>query len=410
MENYRFITIGICHYRFLPQLEGSEANFGALQRFLRNDLRLSEKQALFLGDDSKLGQERGIYPSYHNLIKSLGRVPHILFFQGYGTQTNGQSYLLPIDADPQNLENTAINLRSLLDKFQPETHAPALLILDLISIQSGNPISSQFLLEARQRGISLIVRFNRFQENLGELASALGEGLHYYQNALNLDLLEFYLRDRLDRGEENSLIILSPNLAARQQPLLPAIKTPTPPIRTRQPRPVTILRKSSWFPQLSRPQLSGNQLNFSFPDLPRSLKLGLIWLFFPLIILGMALVAFRNKPGKLLPPTVAKKSDQIILEEAKIHLKRHQASDFIRAIAELRKNSPQSPLYPEAQKRITFWSQTILEIAQGRAEVGNWQDAIAAASLVPRDQTALYATAQQGIRDWQEKLTQLPGL
>ena len=118
MENYRFITIDICHYRFLPHLDWADANFWTLQRFLRNDLGLSEKQALLFTDNSKLGQGRGIYPNRHNLLKSISKIPNIIYFQGYGIQTNGQSYLLPIDADPENLENTALNLRSLLEKFQ----------------------------------------------------------------------------------------------------------------------------------------------------------------------------------------------------------------------------------------------------------------------------------------------------
>jgi len=408
MENYRFITIGICHYRFLPHLDGTEATFSTLQRFLRNDLGLSEKQALLLTDNAKLGQGRGIYPNRHNLLKSINRVPNIVYFQGYGTQTNGQSYLLPIDADPQNLENTALNLRSLLEKFQVSKNSPALLILDLISSESSNPISGQTLLEARQLGISLIVRFNQFQDNLGELASALGDAFHYYQDALNLDLLEFFLRDRLDHGDENSLIILSPNITSRQQALLPRkLNAPTPPLHVQQPRPVTLRTKPVEL--RSRSQLFGKLTNFSFSALPRSLKLGLIFSIIPLVLLAIVLFAFPRS-RKLAQPPSSPKPDQTIFEEAKIHLKRHQASDFIRGIAELRKISPQSPVYPEAQARITFWSQTILEIAQGRAEVGNWQDAIAAANLVPRDQSSIYAIAQQGIRDWQEKLTQLPDL
>lgn len=408
MENYRFITIGICHYRFLPHLDGAEATFWSLQRFLRHDLGLSEKQALLFTENSTFGQERGIYPNRHNLLKSINRVPNIVYFQGYGTQTNGQSYLLPIDADPQNLENTALNLRSLLEKFEVSKNSPALLILDLISSESSNPVSGQTLLEARQLGISLIVRFNQFQENLGELASALGDAFHYYPDALNLDLLEFFLRDRLDHRDENPLIILSPNISSRQQALLPKkLNAPTPSLRVPQPRPVTLRTKPVELQ--SRFQPLRKSINFSFPDLPRSLKLGVVFLIIPLFLLGIVLFTLRNS-RKLAQPLSSPKTDQTIFEEAKIHLKRHQASDFIRAIAELRKISPQSPVYPQAQTRITFWSQTILEIAQGRAEVGNWQDAIAAANLVPRDQSSIYAIAQQGIRDWQEKLTQLPDL
>ncbi len=399
MENYRFILIDICHYRFLPHLDDSESDFWRLHYFLRNLLKLSEKQALFLTDRSKLGQGRVIYPNRNNLLKVLNRVAHIVFFQGYAAQSDGQNYLLPIDADLQNLEDTALNLRSLLENFQPQSHFPGLLILDLISIQRGNPVSSEFLLQARQKGINLILHFNRFQENQGELAEALADAFHYYQNSLNLDILEFYLRDRLDYYDENPLIILSSSINAREQPLLPTEATISSfPTNIQRKNPAIICIKQVQ----SLRKFTLRRINFSFPALLRSQKLGLIWLFALLILLGMAIFSFRSLLK--LEPSKPKNTDQIILEEAKIHLKRHQASDFIRAIQELRRITPDSQLYPEAQKRITFWSQTILEIAQGRAEVGNWQDAIAAASLVPADQNVLYNTAQKSIDNWRESI------
>ncbi|MEB3308623.1 MAG: hypothetical protein VKJ02_00150 [Snowella sp.] len=393
MENYRFIIIGIYHYRSFPALQGIEADLSLLQKFLRQDLQLSERQALVFSDRVKFGQGRVIYPNRHNLLKSVERVPNIVFFQGYATQAHQQDYLLPIDADYQDLENSAVNLRSLLTQFQPQTHAPALLILDVATVSLVNPISSEALLLARQLGVSLIARFNRFPDTLGGLATAFADACHYYQDALSLDLLELYLRDRLGEDGENPLIILSHTLSARQQPLFPS-SLPKPPIYlpSEQSSRVRIKPQPAKKPRpLSPPAFSLTITNLRW--------LGLL---VPLFLFSVALLSFRwvgNSKQFLSSPT-----DQAILEGAKIHLKRHQASDFIRAIAELRKIPPASPLYPEAQKRITFWSQTILEIAQGRAEVGNWPDAIAAAQLVPMDQRALSNLAQKNIENWQQKI------
>ncbi len=397
MENYRFISIGVYNYRSFPTLQGTEADLFHLQKFLRHDLQLSEKQALLFSDRVKLGQGRVIYPNRYNLLKSIERVPNIVLFQGYATQANHQDYLLPIDADSQNLENSAVNLRSLLTQFQAQSHSPGLLILDLATVTFGNPISSEALLLTRQLGVSLIARFNRFPDTVGELAIALGDACHYYQDALTLDVLEFYLRDRLGQDDDNPLIILSHTLTARQQRLFPSPhnlkKTPIP-ITTQREKPVKVRAKPSPENQKSSPS-----------PLPSSSSFNWRWLWWltPLFLFGVALLFLRWPVKSKQTQTQPTIPDQAILEQAKVYLKRHQASDFIRAIAELRKISPESPLYPEAQKRITFWSQTILEIAQGRAIIGNWQDAIAAARLVPKDQTALYNLAQKSIQDWQQK-------
>lgn len=88
-------------------------------------------------------------------------------------------------------------------------------------------------------------------------------------------------------------------------------------------------------------------------------------------------------------------------QAAKTHLRWQQASVFVRAIAELRKIPPESPRYAEAQRQITQWSEVILAIAKGRAEVGNGKDAIAAAALVPPDQAPLYEQAQGLIQQLQ---------
>jgi hypothetical protein len=93
-------------------------------------------------------------------------------------------------------------------------------------------------------------------------------------------------------------------------------------------------------------------------------------------------------------------AERKLLAQARRYLKDNQASGFSRAIKQAEKISPQSPFYQEAQVAIKRWSEMIWDIAQGRANQGNFHDAIAAASLVPKTQTQLYSLSQETIKKW----------
>lgn len=98
------------------------------------------------------------------------------------------------------------------------------------------------------------------------------------------------------------------------------------------------------------------------------------------------------------PPTLAE--SQAILAQARTYIQDNQASGFSRAIAEAGRIPPGAPLYEEAQADIERWSAVILDLAKGRANRGQFDSAIAAAQLIPANQTAQYETAQQNISQW----------
>ncbi|MFM7577345.1 MAG: hypothetical protein ACKO5Q_10465, partial [Microcystaceae cyanobacterium] len=104
------------------------------------------------------------------------------------------------------------------------------------------------------------------------------------------------------------------------------------------------------------------------------------------------------------PPTQAELAAAVQRELNRHYLQWQQASVFVQAIADLRAVPPDSPLYPPAQQQIYLWSQIIWNIAQARAQVGNFPDAIAAAELVPKDQRDLYQQAQTAIQRWRSSL------
>ena len=92
-----------------------------------------------------------------------------------------------------------------------------------------------------------------------------------------------------------------------------------------------------------------------------------------------------------------------LLTDALTAIQPTQASQFTEAIATARRIQPGEPLYENAQRNIQSWSQTILDIAEGRAASGNLNGAIAAAQALPRDDAEAYQKAQDRIALWQQR-------
>ncbi|MEM7595104.1 MAG: hypothetical protein AAF383_27005 [Cyanobacteria bacterium P01_A01_bin.83] len=93
----------------------------------------------------------------------------------------------------------------------------------------------------------------------------------------------------------------------------------------------------------------------------------------------------------------------------KIYLKDSQASPLNRAIEQSRKIEVDSPFYPEAQADIYRWSETILDIAQGRANSGDYAGAIKAVELIPQNYPATELIAQEAaeaVAQWRQTLQQ----
>jgi hypothetical protein len=80
-----------------------------------------------------------------------------------------------------------------------------------------------------------------------------------------------------------------------------------------------------------------------------------------------------------------------------------QASQFSRAIASARELPTDHPFAEDAQIAITRWGRVIWEVAQARAQLGDYQRAIAAAKLVPRDREQLQQQVQAVLPQWEAK-------
>ena len=89
---------------------------------------------------------------------------------------------------------------------------------------------------------------------------------------------------------------------------------------------------------------------------------------------------------------------------SRAYLQDSQASPLNRAIRQAREIEADSPFYAEAQEDIDRWSETILDIARGRAGEQDFAGAIAAAKLVPQNNSATELIAQQAteaVENWQ---------
>lgn len=93
-------------------------------------------------------------------------------------------------------------------------------------------------------------------------------------------------------------------------------------------------------------------------------------------------------------------ANQAALEAAKRLLRPNQASLFNKAIVQARQVQPGDPLYEQARQDRRRWSEVILDLAEGRANQGNYGEAIAAAQLVPNDDLSVYNKAQHSVKQW----------
>jgi hypothetical protein len=132
------------------------------------------------------------------------------FFSGYGVQWQGQDYLLPIDADPNRLEQTGILVEALLNRLAQGGQRQSIVMLDMNRPQSALAVTpdsqglgAQSMALAQGLAIPLVLSCqpDQFsQETLavrhGLFTEALIEGMRFH-GCLTLAQLVDYLRDRV---------------------------------------------------------------------------------------------------------------------------------------------------------------------------------------------------------------------
>ncbi|MEA5513820.1 caspase family protein [Nodularia sp. UHCC 0506] len=210
MANYWAITIGINQYQLFQPLRCAQADAEVLNNFLVQEGGLAQERCLLMTAASPPIGDRPTYPTKQNILVLLEDLTaacwqpqdHLwLFFSGYGVSYNGKDYLMPIEGNPELVEETGIEVRSLMQSLQL-AEINTLLLLDInraFSIQADSPVGLEIIELAKELQMATILscqsqEFSHESSELGHgfFTAALLEALRS-GNASSLTDLDSYL-------------------------------------------------------------------------------------------------------------------------------------------------------------------------------------------------------------------------
>ncbi|MEO1069520.1 MAG: caspase family protein, partial [Cyanobacteria bacterium J06638_6] len=218
MASHWPVIVGINQYQSLQPLMYAQFDALELRDFLVNEVGLLPQFCSLLTDVSPMVYQGSAAPTQTVLLERLAQScdragPEDtvwFFFSGYGVHWQGQDYLLPIDADPNRIEQTGILIETLLKRMGQGNQHQSIVMLDINRPQSalspstgGRGLGAQTLELAEELAIPLILscQSHQFsQETLavrhGLFTEALIEGMRFH-GCLTLAQMVDYLRDRV---------------------------------------------------------------------------------------------------------------------------------------------------------------------------------------------------------------------
>jgi formylglycine-generating enzyme required for sulfatase activity len=181
------ICIGIKDYYNLTPLEFAVQDALAVKDFLLKEVGCEEEEVLYFSDDSPpIKTSRGpmkSQPTYANLkrfFRDRFQTPFLsagdtcwVFFAGHGELHEGHDYLMPIDVDPGNLNETALKISDITASLRNSGADNTVLLLDacrsqgrrsamgfgseaqpgMVRIYSCSPGQSSYEVEELQHGL-----------------------------------------------------------------------------------------------------------------------------------------------------------------------------------------------------------------------------------------------------------------
>ncbi|PHM06852.1 caspase family protein [Nostoc sp. 'Peltigera malacea cyanobiont' DB3992] len=210
MANYWAIAIGINQYQLFQPLSCAQADAEALEDFLVTEAGFLPKHCLVMTDTSPPIGDRSTYPTKENILLLLEDLAATswqpedylwLFFSGYGVNYKGKDYLMPAEGNPELVQETGIELRSLMQSLQL-ANLNVLLLLDInraFGTQADAPVGEETIELAQELQLATILscqpeQFSHESNELGHgfFTAALLEALRS-GNGSNLADLESYL-------------------------------------------------------------------------------------------------------------------------------------------------------------------------------------------------------------------------
>jgi hypothetical protein len=229
MANYWAIAIGINQYQSFQPLIYAQRDAQLFRDFLVAEGGFAADHCLLMTDGSA-APDHVAYPSRGNIQARIVQIcQQILrpgdllwcFFSGYGVRFQEQDYLMPVDSDPSQVEQTGIPMESIYRLLNAAPTDNIIVVLDINRSQSsltGEGVGAETATLAKKYGIATILsclpeQFSHETLALrqGLFTSALVEAIRY-QGCVTLEQLVEYLGDRLPQLSEH-------HWRPRQEPL-----------------------------------------------------------------------------------------------------------------------------------------------------------------------------------------------
>jgi uncharacterized caspase-like protein len=215
MANNWAIVIGINQYRFLQPLKYAKRDAEAMSSFLIQETKFD--RVFLFTDDSPMIDGKSTEPFRTNILRVLRQIfasPIMrdgdnfwFFFSGHGMPHNGQDYLMTLDGDPEDVENTGISTNTITNYLRSCGADNTLMILDACRSggkKSGEGIGKQTEARVRQTGVISLFSCSPDQYSYeleaveqGVFTYALLEALGIRGKCATLERLNQYLTHRV---------------------------------------------------------------------------------------------------------------------------------------------------------------------------------------------------------------------
>lgn len=215
MTKHWALIIGINNYQHLQPLLYAQRDAQSLRDFLVQAGGFVRDRCLLLTDISPAFEEHSSLPNRETIQAQLNQLCQSylqagdvlwVFFSGYGTQLEGQDYLMPLEGDPNRIPETALAMRDLFEQLSQAPTNQLLVLLDINRSQgslAGQQIGLQTLDLAREFEIPVLLSCqpDQFSHETIALRSglfthAILEGLYHHGCATPVQLAD-YISDRL---------------------------------------------------------------------------------------------------------------------------------------------------------------------------------------------------------------------
>jgi hypothetical protein len=235
MANYWAIFIGINQYHLFQPLHCAQADAEVLKDFLVQEAGFPPQNCLLMTDNSPPLKDQSTYPTKENILllledlaaKSWRPQDHLwLFFSGYGINYKDNDYLMPVEANPDLVQETGIEVRSLMQSLQL-ADLNVLLIFDInraFGTQADAPVGQETVELAQELQLATILSCQ--PEQFSHESRELGHG--FFTTALLTALRAGYGSSLTELASHVS--VLTPELCQHhwRPPQNPVIVIPSP--------------------------------------------------------------------------------------------------------------------------------------------------------------------------------------